>query len=53
MEAPGIAQVIEDGEEIEVDMERGIIISESGKEYEFKKLPTFMLEILESGGLIP
>ena len=52
LEAPGIAQVIEDGEEIEVDMERGIIISESGKEYEFKKLPPFMLEILESGGLI-
>lgn len=52
LEAPGIAQVIEDGEEIEVDMEKGIIISESGEEYEFKKLPPFMLEILESGGLI-
>lgn len=33
-------------------MEKGIIISESGEEYEFKKLPPFMLEILESGGLI-
>ena len=52
LEAPGIAQVVEDGEEIEVDMEKGIIISESGEEYEFKKLPPFMLEILESGGLI-
>ena len=40
------------GEEIEVDMEKGLIISESGKEIEFKKLPPFMLEILESGGLI-
>ena len=29
-----------------------IIISESGNEYEFKKLPPFMLEILEEGGLI-
>lgn len=52
LEAPGISQVIEDGEEIKVDMEKGIIISESGEEYEFKKLPPFMLEILESGGLI-
>ncbi|AMK16122.1 3-isopropylmalate dehydratase small subunit [Methanobrevibacter olleyae] len=52
LEAPGISEIIENGEEIEVDMEKGIIISESGKEYEFKKLPPFMLEILESGGLI-
>ena len=52
LEAPGISKVIEDGEEIEVDMEKGIIISESGKEYEFKKLPPFMLEMLEEGGLI-
>ena len=52
LEAPGISKVIEDGEEIEVDMEKGIIISESGEEYEFNKLPPFMLEILEEGGLI-
>ena len=52
LEAPGVSALIEDGEEIEVDMEKGLIISESGKEIEFKKLPPFMLEILESGGLI-
>ncbi len=52
LEAPGVSELIEDGEEIEVDMENGIIKSESGKECEFKKLPPFMLEILESGGLI-
>ena len=52
LEAPGISEIVEDGEEIEVDMERGIIISQSGKEYGFKKLPPFMLEILEAGGLI-
>ena len=52
LEAPGVSALIEDGEEIEVDMEDGLIISESGKEIEFKKLPPFMLEILESGGLI-
>ena len=52
LEAPGVSEIIEDGEEIEVDMEKGLIISEGGKEIEFKKLPPFMLEILESGGLI-
>ena len=52
LEAPGVSELIEDGEEIEVDMENGIIKSKSGKECEFKKLPPFMLEILESGGLI-
>ena len=53
LEAPGISSALNQGEEIEVDMEKGIIRSESGKEYEFKKLPPFMLEILEKGGLIP
>ena len=52
LEAPGISEVIENGEEIQVDMEEGLIISESGEEFEFKKLPPFMLEILEEGGLI-
>ncbi|MGL4670386.1 MAG: 3-isopropylmalate dehydratase small subunit [Methanobacteriaceae archaeon] len=53
LEAPGISEVLKQGEEIEVDMEKGVIVSESGEEYKFKKLPPFMLEILEKGGLIP
>ena len=53
LEAPGISSVLKEGEKIEIDMEKGLIISESGKEYKFKKLPSFMLEILEKGGLIP
>jgi len=52
LEAPGISKALEQGEEIEVDMENGFIISESGEKYEFKKLPLFMLDILEKGGLI-
>ncbi|KZX16049.1 2,3-dimethylmalate dehydratase small subunit [Methanobrevibacter cuticularis] len=52
LEAPGISEALNEGEEIEIDVERGVIISESGKEYKFKKLPQFMLEILEKGGLI-
>ena len=52
LEAPGITQIIEDGDEIEVDMDEGTITASNGKTIEFKKLPPFMLEILEQGGLI-
>ena len=52
LEAPGITEIVEDGEEIEVDMENGTITSMNGKTITFKKLPPFMLEILEQGGLI-
>ena len=53
LEAQNVSKVLEESEEIEINMENGIIISESGKEFKFKKLPPFMLEILEKGGLIP
>ena len=52
LEAPGITDLVENGDEIEVDMDNGIIKSESGEKITFKKLPPFMLEILEKGGLI-
>ena len=52
LEAHGITQLVNDGEEIDVDMEKGIITSANGESINFKKLPPFMLEILEQGGLI-
>ena len=52
LEAPGISKLIEDGEEITVDMQNATITSQNGETVTFKKLPPFMLEILESGGLI-
>ena len=52
LEAPGITDLVENGDEIEVDMDNGIIKSESGEKITFKKLPPFMLERLEKGGLI-
>ncbi len=52
LEAPGISELVEDGEEIEVDMENGLITNKNGESIEFKKLPPFMLEILNQGGLI-
>jgi len=52
LEAPGISKIVEDGDEIEVDMENGTITASNGETITFKKLPPFMLEILEQGGLI-
>ena len=52
LEAPGITEIVEDGDEIEVDMDEGTITASNGKTITFKKLPPFMLEILEQGGLI-
>ena len=52
LEAPGITNIVEIEEEIEVDMENGIITNKNGESIKFKKLPPFMLEILEQGGLI-
>ena len=52
LEAPGISEVVENEDEIEIDMDEGTITTESGDVVTFKKLPPFMLEILEQGGLI-
>lgn len=52
LEAPGISEVVENGDEIEVDMDEGTITTNNGNVITFKKLPQFMLEILEKGGLI-
>lgn len=52
LEAPGITEIIENGDEIEVDMDEGTIITSDGEKITFKKLPPFMLEILNQGGLI-
>ena len=52
LESPGISEIVNDGDEIVVDMENGTITSQNGKIIKFKKLPEFMLEILNQGGLI-
>ena len=49
LEAPGISDLVENEE---VDMEKGTITNKNGESITFKKLPPFMLEILEQGGLI-
>ncbi|MDR2831118.1 MAG: 3-isopropylmalate dehydratase small subunit [Methanobrevibacter sp.] len=52
LEASGITKFLNQGDEIEIDMKNGFIIKEDGSKYEFKNLPSFMLNILEKGGLI-
>lgn len=51
IEAPGISQHVKEGDRIQVDMENGVIMAGENR-IEFKKLPPFMLAILEEGGLI-
>jgi len=44
---------IEDGEEIEIDLDEGVIKNLSNKkEYAFKPLPDFIQEIINAGGLL-
>jgi len=48
------ADEINDGDEVEIDVEDGIIKDKSnGKEIKFKALPPFLMEIIKAGGLIP
>ncbi|NOY11150.1 MAG: 3-isopropylmalate dehydratase small subunit [Archaeoglobi archaeon] len=47
------ADRIEDGDELEIDYERNVIINRTkGEEYSFTPLPDFLKEILDSGGLV-
>ncbi len=44
---------VEDGEEIEIDLDKGVIKNLSNKkEYAFKPLPDFIQEIINAGGLL-
>ena len=43
----------EEGDEVEVDFKAGKVRNlKTGKEYEFKALPGFLLNLMESGGLV-
>jgi 3-isopropylmalate/(R)-2-methylmalate dehydratase small subunit len=54
LESRGISDHIGEGDEIEIDMAKGILIDiKTGKEFEVEELPDFMLGILNKGGLIP
>jgi 3-isopropylmalate/(R)-2-methylmalate dehydratase small subunit len=54
LESRNISKYVNEGDEIEIDMEKGIIKDlNTGGEFEINGLPEFMIGILEEGGLIP
>jgi 3-isopropylmalate/(R)-2-methylmalate dehydratase small subunit len=54
LECPSIGGKIKEGDEIVVDLSKGIIENVStGEIYHAEPLPPFMQELLEAGGLIP
>jgi 3-isopropylmalate/(R)-2-methylmalate dehydratase small subunit len=53
IECKGISAAVDNGDEVTVDFETGIIQNVSkGKSFQVAKLPPFILEILADGGLI-
>lgn len=52
IEAPGISEFVDDGTEITIDTKNGAIRRNDGETLSFNELPKFMLEILNTGGLI-
>ena len=52
LEIPEAVDAIQPGDEVEIDLERGVL-RHKGVEYSFPPLPETVLEILQDGGLIP
>lgn len=51
---PGVSKGVDDGDELEVDFESGVVKNlTKGTELKAKPLPSFVMEILNDGGLIP
>jgi len=54
LESPEAAKEIQEGHEVEIDPEQGIIKDlTTGKVYKCQPIPPFMQELLKDGGLIP
>jgi 3-isopropylmalate/(R)-2-methylmalate dehydratase small subunit len=54
IEVKNISKHVSEGDELEIDMEKGILKDlTTDKELEIKRLPEFMRNILNKGGLIP
>ncbi|MEN3065589.1 MAG: 3-isopropylmalate dehydratase small subunit, partial [Candidatus Methanosuratincola petrocarbonis] len=51
VEAKGISGMVEEGDVIEIDLDRGIVKTPKG-EAKSTPLPPFLQEILKSGGLV-
>lgn len=53
IEAKGISKSIEEGDQIEINMDKGFLKDlNNSREFEIKPLPEFMMGIMNEGGLI-
>lgn len=54
IEVKGITKHVSEGDELEINMEKGILKNlTTGEDFQIEGLPPFMVEILSKGGLIP
>ena len=54
LQSPQAAEAVEDGDELEVDLEEGVIRNfTKGDEYRAEPFPKFMNDLLRMGGLVP
>jgi len=55
LDIPGISKQFETGEEIEIDLRKGVVTNLSrGKEFSFHLIvPSWFIDMVEAGGLIP
>jgi 3-isopropylmalate/(R)-2-methylmalate dehydratase small subunit len=54
LECPGIAKAAYDGDFLLIDIKCGLITNtNNGTEIRFSPLPSFMIEVLDHGGLVP
>lgn len=54
LECPEAAAAIETGDEVEVDLDEGVIVNLTrNKSYRAQAIPPFMQELLKAGGLMP
>lgn len=53
IECPGISRQVKSGDELELDIEKGIIKNETeGGQYTFPPIPDFARELIDAGGLL-
>jgi 3-isopropylmalate dehydratase small subunit len=51
--APGVTRVVEHGDDVEIDLDRGLVKNARTNEtVESTRLPSFILKIISDGGLI-
>ena len=54
LECPGITEAVEEGDTVEVDVTGGTVKNtRTDAELSFTRLPDFMVEVLNDGGLVP